>query len=258
MSETIIRLSVFLGMLIAMSAMEALWPKRARVQSRLRRWTANLGLVVLDTLALRVLFPIIAVGVAVWAQAQGFGLLNWIDAPIWVEVIAAILVLDLAIYGQHVATHRVPTLWRLHKVHHTDRDLDATTALRFHPLEIIASMAYKMGVVALLGPAFVAVIAFEILLNACAIFNHANIGLPPKLDRALRAIVVTPDMHRIHHSVREDETNSNYGTSLSIWDHLFRTYRSRATGELVLGLSEYQPDAPSHLGWSLKLPFIRR
>lgn len=257
MTETQIRLSVFLGVLIIMGVLEALFPARDRVQGRGRRWLTNLGLVIIDTLAIRLLFPIIAVGAALWAQGQGWGLLNLILLPDWAAVLIAIIILDMMIYWQHVAFHRIPLLWRLHKVHHADRDLDASSGLRFHPVEIVISMLYKMIVVALLGAPVLAVIIFEILLNACALFNHANLRLPRWIERPLRLVMVTPALHRIHHSVIERETNTNFGFSVIWWDKLFKSYTDKPKGELTLGLSEYQTDAPSGLIWSLIAPFKR-
>ena len=257
MTEAQIRLSIFLGVLIAMSALEALFPARDRVQGRGRRWLTNLGLVIIDTLAIRLLFPIIAVGAALWAQTQGWGILNFISLPGWAAIIIAVIILDMMIYWQHVAFHRIPMLWRLHKVHHADRDLDASSGLRFHPVEIVISMLYKMMVVVVLGAPVLAVIIFEILLNACALFNHANVRLPRWVERPLRLVMVTPALHRIHHSVIERETNTNFGFSVIWWDKIFKSYTDKPKGELTLGLSEYQTDAPSSLIWSLIAPFKR-
>ena len=175
-----------------MGSLEALFPARDRLQKRSSRWVTNLGLVVIDTLAIRILFPIIAIGAAFWANTHGWGLLNLISLPTWLAVLLAVIILDMMIYWQHVAFHKIPILWRLHKVHHADRDLDASSGLRFHPVEIVISMLYKMGVVILLGAPVLAVIIFEILLNACALFNHANVRLPNWLERPLRQVMVTP------------------------------------------------------------------
>ena len=257
MTEGTIRLSIFLGMLILMGALEALFPARKRLQKRASRWVTNLGLVIIDTLAIRLLFPIIAVGAALWAQTQGWGVLNLVAMPNWAAIIMAVIILDMMIYWQHVAFHRIPILWRLHKVHHADRDLDASSGLRFHPVEIVISMLYKMVVVVLLGAPVLAVIIFEILLNACALFNHANVRLPRWVERPLRLVMVTPALHRIHHSVIERETNTNFGFSVIWWDKIFKSYTDKPKGELTLGLSEYQTDAPSGLLWSLIAPFKR-
>jgi sterol desaturase/sphingolipid hydroxylase (fatty acid hydroxylase superfamily) len=230
MSETIlateatIRLAIFLGVLAAMALWEVAAPRRRREIPRVIRWTNNLALVVVDTIILRLSFPILAVGLAVMAEDRGWGLFNNIDAPFWVAVVVSMLLLDLAIYLQHVMFHAVPGLWRLHRMHHADLDFDATTGLRFHPGEILISMGIKLAVVAALGPPAVAVLLFEVILNATALFNHANINLPRPVDRVLRLFVVTPDMHRVHHSIDPRETNANYGFNLPRWDWLLCTY----------------------------------
>jgi sterol desaturase/sphingolipid hydroxylase (fatty acid hydroxylase superfamily) len=223
-AEPTLRLAAFLGILVTMALWEAAAPRRRRDIPRVTRWTNNIALVVLDTAILRLTFPILAVGLAVMAKEQGWGLFNIFDVPIWVSIVASMLLLDLAIYLQHVMFHAVPGLWRLHRMHHADLDFDATTGLRFHPIEILISMGVKLAVVAALGPPAVAVLLFEVLLNATALFNHANINLPRRLDRVLRLVVVTPDMHRVHHSVDPRETNSNYGFNLPWWDRLLGTY----------------------------------
>lgn len=230
MSETIlaaeptIRLAAFLSVLVAMALWEVAAPRRRREIPRVIRWTNNLALLVLDTAILRLAFPIIAVGLAVMAEDRGWGLFNNIDVPFWLAIVVSMLLLDLAIYLQHVMFHAIPGLWRLHRMHHADLDFDATTGLRFHPVEILISMGIKLAVVAALGPPAVAVLLFEVILNATALFNHANIDLPRPVDRVLRLIVVTPDMHRVHHSVDPRETNSNYGFNLPWWDRLLGTY----------------------------------
>jgi len=230
MSETIlaaepaIRLAAFLGVLVAMVLWEVAAPRRRREIPRVIRWTNNLALVALDTAILRLTFSIIAVGIAVMAQERSWGLFNNIDVPVWLAIVVSMLLLDLAIYLQHVMFHAVPGLWRLHRMHHADLDFDATTGLRFHPVEVLISMGIKLAVVAALGPPAVAVLLFEVILNATALFNHANIDLPRPVDRILRLIVVTPDMHRVHHSIDPRETNSNYGFNLPWWDRLLGTY----------------------------------
>ena len=230
MSETIlaaeptIRLSAFLSVLGAMTLWEVAAPRRRRDIPRVIRWTNNLALVVVDTAIVRLTFPILAVGLAAIAEDRGWGLFNNIDAPIWAAIMISMLLLDLAIYLQHVMFHAVPGLWRLHRMHHADLDFDATTGLRFHPVEILISMGIKLAVVMALGPPAVAVLLFEIILNATALFNHANIDLPRPVDHILRWIVVTPDMHRVHHSVDPRETNSNFGFNLPWWDRLLGTY----------------------------------
>lgn len=255
-----LRLFVFIGLLVGLIIFETLFPRKQRTQNRARRWLTNMLMVVIDSLVLRLVFPIIAVGTAVWASAKGWGVLNLWDGPVWLELIIAVIILDGVIYLQHVLSHHIPALWALHKVHHVDRDLDVTSALRFHPIEILFSMAYKIIWVILLGPAVAAVIIFEILLNGSAMFNHANLRLPLWLDKALRAVIVTPDMHRVHHSVVMRETNSNYGFCLSIWDRMFRTYTPQPEAghkDMTLGLSEHQDQGPASLTWSLLLPFAR-
>lgn len=230
MSETIlateatIRLAIFLGVLAAMALWEVAAPRRRREIPRVIRWTNNLALVVVDTIILRLSFPILAVGLAVMAEDRGWGLFNNLDVPFWVAIIVSMLLLDLTIYLQHVMFHAVPGLWRLHRMHHADLDFDATTGLRFHPVEILISMGIKLAAVAAQGPPAVAVLLFEVILNATALFNHANIDLPRPVDRVLRLFVVTPDMHRVHHSVDPRETNSNYGFNLPWWDRLLGTY----------------------------------
>ena len=262
MSETVLRLSVFLGLFALFAALEWLAPRRARVQARAGRWPTNLAIVVIDSLAVRALaigLPLLAIGAALDAQAQGNGLLNLVDLPFWAKVLAAILMLDFAIWAQHLITHKVPLFWRFHQMHHADRDFDVTTALRFHPFEILASMLLKIGLVYALGAPPVAVLAFEIILNGTAMFNHANWRLPQGVDRVVRLVLVTPDMHRVHHSDIRAEHDSNYGFALSIWDRIFGTYIAQPKlghNGMTVGL-KWQNDQPSKLGWSLLLPFRR-
>lgn len=266
--EATIRLAVFLGLFALFAAAEAWLPRRMRSQTRKARWTTNWAITAANTVTLQLLarglvavgLPLLAVGAAVDAAANGWGLFNALDLPLWIEVVIAILVLDLAIWAQHLITHKVPLLWRLHRVHHADVDIDVTTAIRFHPLEIALSMLIKIGLVYLMGPAAIAVILFEIILNGTAMFNHANIKLPLAVDTVLRKVLVTPDMHRVHHSVHRHEHDSNYGFALSIWDRLFGTYIAQpAEGHdgMKIGL-EWQDERPSRLGWSLALPFFRK
>jgi sterol desaturase/sphingolipid hydroxylase (fatty acid hydroxylase superfamily) len=258
--EAMIRLGFFLGIFALMATWEVVAPRRARLLTRLQRWSSNLGLVVLNTLLLRLLFPAAAVGMALSVNAQGWGLLNALTWPVWTEVLLAVVVLDFAIWVQHVLFHAVPALWRLHRVHHADLDYDLTTGARFHPVEIILSMLIKFAVIAALGPPVVAVILFEVILNAMAMFNHANVGLPPRLDRALRWLVVTPDMHRVHHSIEDDETNSNFGFNLSWWDRLLGTYRAepRAGQQgMTIGIRDHRdPRRVDRLDGMLVLPFV--
>ena len=249
MSETILvqepmlRLGVFLGVLMAMVAWEVVAPRRRREIPRVIRWTNNLALVVVDTVILRLSFPILAVGLALIAEERGWGLFNALEVPRWLAVLMSILLLDLAIYLQHVLFHAAPALWRLHRMHHTDLEFDVTTGLRFHPVEILLSMAIKLAVVAALGAPAVAVLIFEVLLNATAMFNHANVRLPKGVDRVLRRIVVTPDMHRVHHSVIPNETNSNFGFNLPWWDRLLGTYRAQPKARhegMTIGIEQFR------------------
>lgn len=252
------RLGSFALLLCSFALWEALNPRKVRVLIRQNRWFTNISMSVLNSLVLRLFFPLLAVETAIVASANGWGLLNWTTLPVALEFLIALLVLDLAIYGQHVLTHYWAPLWRLHKVHHADRDVDVTTAIRFHPVEIAISMLIKMAIVVVLGPAAAAVIVFEILLNGTSMFNHANIRLPITIDRALRTVLVTPDMHRVHHSVIERETNSNFGFNLSVWDRMFGTYRAQPEGghdDMAIGLPDYRDGKPASLLWSLALPF---
>lgn len=222
--EVAYRLGFFAAIFTVMLVWELLAPRRVLSVSKLQRWANNLGLLLLNSVVLRFLFPAAAVGIAYSVNDMGWGLFNWLALPFWVEVVVAVLLLDLAIYLQHLMMHRVPLLWRLHRVHHADLDIDLTTGSRFHTIEIVVSMLIKWGVIALLGPALLAVLVFEILLNGMALFNHANVRLPRSVDRWVRGLLVTPDMHRVHHSILRRETNSNYGFNLSLWDRCFRTY----------------------------------
>ncbi|MEQ6201811.1 sterol desaturase family protein [Sulfitobacter sp. HNIBRBA2951] len=261
--EGVIRLTVFLGLFAVLALAEAYAPRRVRRQKQTTRWMTNWGMTVLNTVALRLMalvLPLLAVGAAADAAAQGWGLLNWVAWPLWVEVLIAVVVLDFAIWFQHLVTHKVPLLWRLHRVHHADVDIDVTTAIRFHPVEIGLSMLLKIGLVYLLGPAAIAVIIFEIMLNGTAMFNHANLRLPARVDAVVRCVLVTPDMHRVHHSVHRHEHDSNYGFSLSIWDRMFGTYIAQpAQGhdDMDIGL-QWQDPRPGKLSWSLTLPFQRK
>ena len=255
-SEAGLRFAIFAAALATLVAAEMLWPARARHFPRVRRWPTNILLTIIDTATLRLFFPLLAVGTAVWAEAAGFGLFHRIAIPGWAAFAASLVILDAVVYGQHVAMHRFGVLWRLHRVHHTDRDVDVTTAVRFHPGEIALSMVLKMAVVALLGAPPASVVAFEAILNGVAMFNHANLSLPARFERVLRRLVVTPDMHRIHHSTAPAETDSNYGFNLSIWDRVFGTYRAAAgKPEFTLGLESFQSDAPNGWWFVLALPF---
>lgn len=256
MIETIIRLTFSIGTFGAMVVWEHILPRRELIEPRSHRWPANLGLAALNVVLLRVLAGGAVVSAAAFADDRGVGLLHWVELPGWLGWMITILALDFAVYLQHVMFHAVPVLWRLHRVHHADLGFDTTTGFRFHPIEILVSAALKSAVVVLLGAAGWAVVAFEVLLNASSLFNHGNVFMRETVDRSLRRLIVTPDMHRIHHSSSIAETNSNFGFSFSIWDRLCGTYRSEpALGQLGLeiGLSEYRH--PLHLGQMLLLPF---
>lgn len=255
--DPLARLALMASVFVLIILAELALPFRRGVQPRGRRWTTNLALFAIDTLAVRLLLPLAMLGVAVLALERGWGLFNLFQVPFWLAFVASLLALDLALYVQHWATHRVPLLWRLHRVHHTDRDFDVTTAARFHPGEIVLSLAYKMALVAALGAPPMAVFVFETIFALAALFTHANLALPAGLDRAVRLALVTPDMHRIHHSAVREETDSNYGTFLSGWDRLLGTYRAAAEAPLTIGLAEWQDERPARLGWSLLLPFRR-
>jgi sterol desaturase/sphingolipid hydroxylase (fatty acid hydroxylase superfamily) len=225
--EPAIRLGFFLGMFALMMVWEVVAPRRSRAVGRWLRWPNNIALVALNTAVVRAAFPVAAIGIALLGEQRGWGLLNQIDGPVWIEAILAIVLLDLAIYLQHVLFHAVPALWRLHRMHHADLDIDVTTGARFHPVEILLSMGIKFAVIVALGAPALAVLAFEVLLNVTSMFNHANVRIPAALDRAVRWAVVTPDMHRVHHSVVVRDTNSNFGFNLPWWDRLFGTYRAQ-------------------------------
>ncbi len=258
-NEPAIRLGFFIGIFAVVALWEVAAPRRALRVSKALRWSSNLGLVVLNTVVLRLLFPLAAVGFAAFATEHGWGLLNHFQVPFWFAVPLAVIAMDFVIWLQHVMVHAVPALWRLHRVHHADLDYDLTTGARFHPLEIILSMLIKFATIAVLGPPLVAVVIFEVLLNGTAMFNHGNIRLPAALDRVLRWFVVTPDMHRVHHSIEDDETNSNFGFSLPWWDRLFGTYRDQPRAghvDMVIGIRDFtNPREVDRLDGMLLMPF---
>jgi sterol desaturase/sphingolipid hydroxylase (fatty acid hydroxylase superfamily) len=261
-NEVPIRLGFFFGTFAIMALWEVLAPRRALTVSKAVRWLNNLGLVFLNSFILRLIFPTAAVGMTVFAGQAGWGLLNYYQVPFAVAVVIAVVAMDFVIYLQHVMVHAVPALWRLHRVHHADLDYDVTTGARFHPLEIILSMLIKFATIVVLGPPVVAVVVFEVLLNATAMFNHANVRLPIAVDRLLRLIVVTPDMHRVHHSVEDDEANSNFGFNLPWWDRLFGTYRDQPraghTG-MTIGIRTFRElRQVAWLPGILAMPFIGR
>jgi sterol desaturase/sphingolipid hydroxylase (fatty acid hydroxylase superfamily) len=241
--EPYIRLGAFGGIFAIMTLWELVGARRKEVIGRGSRWPSNLGIVVVDTILVRLVFPVTAVGLASLAAARGFGFFNVIGLPFWVSVVASIVLLDLAIYLQHVLFHAVPALWRLHRMHHADLEFDVTTGLRFHPIEILLSMLIKFTVVVALGAPAVAVLIFEVLLNATSMFNHGNVRIHPAFDRILRWIVVTPEMHRVHHSIIARETNSNFGFNLPWWDRLFGTYRAQPEAgheAMTIGIEQFR------------------
>ena len=260
-TECAVRLSFFLGVLAVLAVAEFLAPRRRLSVRKSSRWVNNLALVFLNTIAARLLLPVSAVALAVVAEERGWGLCNNFAVPAWLSILLSVVALDLVIYLQHVLFHAVPALWRIHLVHHADLDFDASTGLRFHTLEILLSMAIKLAAVVVLGAPMVAVVCFEILLNASSIFSHSNLKLPGSLDRILRFVIVTPDMHRVHHSVDDLETNSNFGFNVPWWDYLFGTYRAQpALGHerMTIGLAQFQDERAEKLHWMLALPFLGR
>ncbi len=258
--EISVRLSFFFGVFGLMALWEIVAPRRSLKISRAVRWTNNLGLVFLNSFVLRLIFPAAAVGVAVFAVENNWGLLNYFEVPFPLAVVLSVVAMDFVVYLQHLLVHAAPTLWRLHRVHHADLDYDVTTGARFHPIEIVLSMLIKFATIVVLGPPVVAVVIFEVILNALAMFNHGNARLPLVLDRVLRFIIVTPDMHRVHHSVEDNEANSNFGFNLSIWDRIFGTYidqpRDGHEG-MTIGIHHYHD--PKQVAWlpgMLALPFV--
>jgi sterol desaturase/sphingolipid hydroxylase (fatty acid hydroxylase superfamily) len=261
-NETAIRLTAFFGVLAIVAGAEFLFPRRRLTVSKLRRWASNLGIVFLNSLFVRLLLPATAAGFAIFAAQRGWGVFNYFDVPVWAAIIASVVMLDFAIYLQHVMFHAVPALWRLHRMHHADLDFDVTTGARFHPIEILLSMFIKFAVIAVIGAPAVAVIIFEVLLNATSMFNHGNLRLPLAFDRLLRLFVVTPDMHRVHHSIEDYETNSNFGFNLPWWDRLFGTYKPQPDAgheAMTIGIRDFrEPKLASDLPGMLILPFLGR
>jgi len=257
--ESLIRLISFVLIFILIALWEFFMPRRNLTTSKIWRWFNNLSIVAINPIVLQLVFPVLAVGMAQAAQANGWGLLNYFNVPTFIALCAGFVVLDLVIYMQHVMFHAIPLLWRLHMVHHADLDVDLTTGLRFHPIEIVLSLVLKMAVILALGPPAATVLTFEVLLNGMAMFNHGNIKIPIVADKWLRWLVVTPDMHRVHHSVFIRETNSNYGFNLSVWDRLLGTYWSqpqKGHTAMVIGLSQFRNQKKLTLPWLLILPII--
>jgi sterol desaturase/sphingolipid hydroxylase (fatty acid hydroxylase superfamily) len=258
--EQTIRLSVFTGVLLLVALWEIAAPRRPFQESKPRRWCINLGMIVIDTVADRILFPIFPIALAQMAETRGWGIFNIVSVVPWLKFVLSFLLLDLIIYLQHVMFHHLPLLWRLHRMHHTDLDLDVTTGNRFHPLEIIISMAIKLAAVFLLGAPPLAVLSFEVVLNGCTLFNHGNIRLPGALDRLLRLFLVTPDMHRVHHSVIVRETDSNFGFNFPWWDRIGGTYRAQPEKghlDMTIGLKEYRDPGKLTLLQLLLQPFTK-
>lgn len=264
-NEALYRFTVFVGVFVLMALVELLLPKRSLDASKVQRWVTNISIGGIDSFLIRLLgmisLPIVAIAAAAFAEVKGVGLFHYLDLPFWIEIILSLVLLDFAIYLQHVAFHKIPLLWRLHQVHHSDVDIDVSTAIRFHPIEIGLSMFYKVAWVLVFGIDGLAVLLFEIGLNGLAMFNHSNVALPKLLDRILRLFIVTPDMHRVHHSIKPCETDSNYGFNLSLWDRLFGTYTDQPEGgheKMVIGLQAYRGERPTGFWWSLLLPFRKQ
>ena len=256
--EVLIRFGIFLGLFAVFAVFEHIAPKVALHHNIKAGWITHFSITMINTLILRLMslaLPFLAVGAAIDAAALEWGLFNVLEWKIWIEFLLSLLILDFVIWAQHLITHKVPLLWKLHRVHHADVDFDVSTAIRFHPVEIALSLMLKIGVVYLLGPIAWAVILFEIFLNGTALFNHANISRPARFERALKWFTVTPDMHRIHHLVQREEHDSNYGFALSVWDRLFGTYKGETERPIVTGL-QWQNERPTEFGWSLLLPFL--
>ncbi|MGH6815296.1 MAG: sterol desaturase family protein [Hyphomicrobiaceae bacterium] len=269
--DVAVRFGAFAGIFLTMALLELFIPKRTLKAGRGRRWPTNLAIVGIDGLLVRLMvwlpqmlgtlfIPLAAVAAALYAERSGFGLLNWVAWPAWLEIAIAVVVLDFALWLQHFGSHKIAVFWRLHQMHHADVDIDTTTGLRFHPIEIGLSMLYKMVWVLALGAPPIAVVLFEAILNGGSLFNHANVDLPRRLDRVLRLVLVTPDMHRVHHSILRREHDTNFGFNLSVWDRLLGTYTAQPEHGhrgMTIGLPQYQSDGPTRLGWSLTLPFRR-
>lgn len=258
--EVFIRIGFFLGTLFLLAILEYLFPKRGKFGYQGTRWFSNLAIVAINTFFVRLIYPLLAVDVALIAQQRGWGVFNHFHYEGWAAFFIGVVILDFAIYLQHVIFHYVPVLWRFHKMHHADLDFDVTTGTRFHPVEILLSMAIKMGVVIVFGISYLAVLAFEVILNASSLFTHTNLLIPKKIEKIIRLLFVTPDMHRVHHSIYREETNSNFGFNLSIWDRVCGTYRSRPKDghlKMTIGIEEFRKPKFLKLGWLFAIPFIR-
>lgn len=259
MTETAIRAGSFILVLLIMGAAETRWPRRVLTAPKVRRWISNLSMVAMATFIVRLFFPIVPAGLALFCQKHDLGLLNIIPVPAWFAFLLSVALLDMLIYWQHVIFHRHPLLWRIHRMHHADVNIDASTGIRFHPIEMVSSVLIKLVAILILGPPAMAVITFEVLLNCCALFNHANVRLPLKLDRFLRLIMVTPDMHRVHHSTDMREANMNFGFNLPWWDRLFGTYKAQPDlghDNMRIGLNIFREPRYISIRQMLGIPFI--
>ncbi|NKB36600.1 MAG: sterol desaturase family protein [Gammaproteobacteria bacterium] len=257
--ELIIRLSVFLGVFVVLVSWELVAPRRSKVLSAWKRRGANLLLMIANAFVLRLLLPLAALSMATLASVSGWGLLNSLAVNIWLAGILSFLLFDLLIYFQHRLMHKISFLWRIHRVHHSDTDIDVTTGVRFHPLEILLSLCIKITAVLLIGPPLIAVIVFEVVLSSSSLFNHANIFVPLKVEGILRNFIVTPDMHRVHHSVKEYETNSNFGFNISLWDRLFGSYRAQPEDGhqgIIVGLKEFRGPEFVNVLWLFRQPLL--
>lgn len=261
-SEPVARLTVFITVLVAMALLELFHPRLEREEMhgalKSKRWFTNLSMVVISSLCLRIIFPAAAVGAALWLETRNIGIFNFFDIPFWIAGILSFIILDFIVWLEHLVSHKWPILWRIHRMHHADNGFDVTTALRFHPLEIVLSMIWKILVIAILGAPAIAVLIFEIVLNGMAMFNHSNYKLPTWLDKIIRPVFVTPDMHRVHHSSDHKETDSNYGFNFSFWDRIFATYNHEPKlghDGMEIGLKEFRGPKSSNLIWTLLLPF---
>ena len=260
-SETHLRIAFFIGIFLILALSEFLFPKRSKnigVPQKVR-WISNLSIMILDNLIMRLILPLLSIGMAVLAQKYDWGIFNRYEIPYWLNLLLTIVVLDLVIYLQHIMFHAVPIFWRFHRMHHADLDFDVTTGIRFHPIEIILSMGIKIGAVALIGASPLGVLVFEVLLNATSMFSHSNLRLPLLIDRVVRYGIVTPDMHRVHHSIQGHETNSNFGFNFSIWDRLFGTYLDQPSAghlKMTIGITDFRNSKYLRLDWLLLIPFI--
>ncbi len=257
--EPLIRVAAFFGLFALLYLWEARAPRRSLGKAKGQRWWTNIGMLVIASILVRFVFPTAAAGIALIGEEQQWGVLHMVGLPPLIHILAALLILDLSLYLQHVMFHTLPLLWRFHRVHHADTDTDISTGLRFHPIEILLSMLIKFLTIAALGAPFVAVVIFEVVLNATSMFDHSNIKIPVRIERRLRWFIVTPDMHRIHHSTRPRETNSNFSFNISLWDRLFGTYTQEPSGGqegMTLGLKEFRHPKWQTLRWVLYMPFV--